>query len=653
MKNSSKETAIDVLLKEKRSFPPPAPFAKSALVSGPKARARLQDSARRSPEKFWAAAAAQLEWFKPWRKVLEGKMPHAKWFTGGRINLSYNCLDRHLDGPRRNKAALIWEGETGEVRTLTYLQLHREVCLFASALKGLGVVRGDRVAIYMPLVPEAAVAMLACARIGAVHSVIFGGFSAEAVRERIVDAGAKVVVTADGGWRKGAVVRLKDAVDEAVKGAPSVTAVVVLKRTDTDVVVHEGRDHWWHRLMAKADEDCPAEKLESEHPLFILYTSGSTGKPKGVLHTSAGYLVQTAWTTKHVFDLRDTDVYWCTADIGWVTGHSYVVYGPLACGATVLMYEGAPMHPRPDRFWELIEKHRVTVFYTAPTAIRAFMRLGDEGPRGRDLTSLRLLGTVGEPINPEAWDWYRKTIGGGRCPVVDTWWQTETGAIMISPLPGATAAKPGSATLPLPGIDADVVDMQGRPVPAGSGGYLVIRRPWPAMLRTIWGDGERYLKQYWSQIPGMYFTGDGARRDKDGYFWILGRIDDVLNVSGHRLSTMEIESALVGHPSVAEAAVVGRPDELQGQAVAAFVTLKGGMIPSPELKDELREHVTKAIGAIARPAELRFTDSLPKTRSGKIMRRLLREIAAGQAVRGDVTTLEDFSILAQLQKDEE
>ncbi|MDO8757290.1 MAG: acetate--CoA ligase, partial [Elusimicrobiota bacterium] len=500
--------------------------------------------------------------------------------------------------------------------------------------KGLGVEKGDRVALYMPLVPEAVIAMLACARIGAVHGVVFGGFSAEALRDRINDAGAKVVVTADGGWRKGAILRLKDAVDEAVKGAPSVKAVVVLKHADNEVVINEGLDHWWHRLTAKASPVCPAEKLDSEHPLFILYTSGSTGKPKGILHTTGGYMVQTAWTTKRVFDLNESDVYWCTADVGWVTGHSYLAYGPLLNGATALMYEGAPLTPGPDRFWSMIARHRVSVFYTAPTAIRTFMRLGDEHPKKHDLSSLRLLGTVGEPINPEAWRWYRKTIGGDRCPIVDTWWQTETGSIMISPLPGATAAKPGSATLALPGIDADVVDMAGKPVPLGSGGYLVIRRPWPSMLRGIWGDAARYRQQYWSQIPGMYFTGDGARKDKDGYLWILGRIDDVLNVSGHRLSTSEIESALVGHPFVAESAVVGRPDELHGQAVCAFVTLKGGRAPSPELKEILRDFVAKAIGAIARPAEIRFTDSLPKTRSGKIMRRLLREIAAGGAVRG-------------------
>ncbi len=654
MENAQKERSISVLSKEERAYPPPAAFAKTASVPSKAARARLSAAAFKSPEKFWDAAARELTWFKPWRKTLQWKVPDAKWFVGGTTNLSYNCLDRHLGGPRRNKAALIWESEPGKVRTYTYLQLHREVCLFANALKGLGVEKGDRVAIYMPLIPEAVIAMLACARIGAVHSVVFGGFSAEALRDRINDAGASVVITADGGWRKGAILRLKDAVDEALKlGAPSVKAVVVLKHADNEITINEGMDHWWHRLTSKEIAACKAAELDSEHPLFILYTSGSTGKPKGILHTTGGYMVQAAWTMKHVFDLKETDVFWCTADVGWVTGHSYLAYGPLLNGATALMYEGAPLTPQPDRFWSMIARHSVSVFYTAPTAIRTFMRLGEEHPRKHDLTSLRLLGTVGEPINPEAWRWYKKHIGGDRCPIVDTWWQTETGAIMISPLPGATAAKPGSATLPLPGIDAEVVDMKGVPVPPGAGGYLVIRRPWPSMLRTIWGDAERYRAQYWSQIPGMYFTGDGARKDKDGYLWILGRIDDVLNVSGHRLSTSEIESALVGHPFVAESAVVGRPDELHGQAVVAFVTLKGGKIPSPELKELLREFVAKAIGSIARPAEIRFTDSLPKTRSGKIMRRLLREIAAGGAVRGDVTTLEDFGILAKLQQDEE
>jgi acetyl-CoA synthetase len=653
MKIAEKEASISVLSREGKSYSPSAAFTKSASVSGKAARAKLTQAAHKSPEKFWEAAAKELHWFKPWKKTLSWKVPDAKWFVGATTNLSYNCLDRHLDGPRRNKAALIWEGEPGETRTYSYLQLHREVCLFANALKGLSVKKGDRVAIYMPLVPEAVIAMLACARIGAVHGVVFGGFSAEALRDRLNDSGASVVVTADGGWRKGAILRLKDAVDEAVKGAPSVKAVVVLKHASNEIRINDGMDFWWHRLTAKASAVCPAEKLDSEHPLFILYTSGSTGKPKGILHTTGGYMVQTAWTTKHVFDLKETDVYWCTADVGWVTGHSYLAYGPLLNGATALMYEGAPLTPGPDRFWSMIARHRVSVFYTAPTAIRTFMRLGDEHPAKHDLSSLRLLGSVGEPINPEAWRWYRKVIGGDRCPIVDTWWQTETGAIMISPLPGATAAKPGSATLALPGIDADVVDMAGKPVPLGSGGYLVIRKPWPSMLRSIWGDKERYRAQYWSQIPGMYFTGDGARKDKDGYLWILGRIDDVLNVSGHRLSTSEIESALVGHPFVAESAVVGRPDELHGQAVCAFVTLKGGRLPSPELKEILREFVAKAIGAIARPSEIRFTDALPKTRSGKIMRRLLREIATGGAVKGDVTTLEDFGILAKLQQDED
>ncbi len=653
MENAKIERSISVLSKEVRSSPPPADFAKTALVAGKSALARLAASAAKFPERFWDNAARELFWFKPWRQTLQWKAPDAKWFVGGVTNLSYNCLDRHLAGPRRNKAALIWEGERGEIRTHTYLQLHREVSLFANALKSLGVGKGDRVVLYMPLVPEAVIAMLACARIGAVHGVVFGGFSAEALRDRINDAGAAVVVTADGSWRKGAILRLKDAVDAAVKEAPSVKAVVVLKHAGNEIAMNEGRDHWWHFLTEKASPVCLAEKLDSEHPLFILYTSGSTGKPKGILHTTGGYMVQTAWTTKYVFDLKETDVYWCTADVGWVTGHSYLTYGPLLNGATALMYEGAPLTPSPDRFWSLIARHLVSVFYTAPTAIRTFMRLGAQYPEKHDLSSLRLLGSVGEPINPEAWRWYSKTIGGGRCPIVDTWWQTETGSILISPLPGATSTKPGSATLPLPGIDADVVDMTGKPVPVGAGGYLVVRKPWPSMLRTIWGDPERYRAQYWSQIPGFYFTGDGARKDKDGYFWILGRIDDVLNVSGHRLSTAEIESALVGHASVAESAVVGRPDEIHGQAVCAFVTLKNGATPSSALKEELREFVAKAIGAIARPAEIRFTDSLPKTRSGKIMRRLLREIAAGGEVKGDVTTLEDFAIVAKLQQDEE
>jgi acetyl-CoA synthetase len=597
--------------------------------------------------------AEEIHWFRRWDAVLKWEPPHAEWFLGGRTNVSYNCLDRHLQTWRRNKAAIVWEGEPGEQRTLTYLQLHREVCRFANVLKRLGVARGDRVALYMPLVPELAVAMLACARVGAAHSVVFGGFSAAALIDRINDAGCKLVVTADGGYRRGAEVRLKDAVDEALEQTPTVTGCVVLRRTGSQIKMQAGRDHWWHELIESAPADCPAEELDSEHPLFILYTSGTTGKPKGILHTTAGYLLWAHLTTKWVFDLRDEDTYWCTADIGWVTGHSYVVYGPLSNGATTLMYEGAPNHPGPDRFWSIVERHRVNIFYTAPTAIRAFVKWGDEWPRRHDLSSLRLLGTVGEPINPEAWMWYREVIGGGRCPIVDTWWQTETGGIMISPLPGATPTKPGSATRPLPGVDAAVMTKRGEPVEDGMGGYLVIRRPWPSMLRTIWGDDERYRKTYFGEIEGAYFAGDGARRDRDGYFWIMGRVDDVINVSGHRLGTMEIESALVSHEAVAEAAVVGRPDELKGQGIVAFVTLEGSRQAADELKEELRRHVQREIGALAKPDEIRFTDALPKTRSGKIMRRLLREIAASGSVSGDVTTLEDFSVLERLRAQEE
>ncbi|MDE2039175.1 MAG: acetate--CoA ligase [Elusimicrobia bacterium] len=656
---------ISVLLKEGRRFKPLPEFSRRAHVNSRAALERLRRQAARDPEGFWAAQARSLEWIKPWRKTLDWRPPRARWFLGGRLNVSANCLDRHLAGPLRQKAALIWEGEPGEVRTFTYQQLHGEVCRFANVLKSLGVRRGDRVAIYMPMIPEAAVAMLACARIGAPHSVVFAGFSAEALRDRINDAAAKLVVTADGGWRRGNVVRLKDAVDAAVAQAPTIEHVVVVKRAGCEVAWQPGRDVWWQEAMAVASAACPASPLDSEHPLFILYTSGSTGKPKGVLHTQAGYLLQARLTMEWVFDLKPEDLFWCTADVGWVTGHSYVVYGPLAAGATILMYEGAPLHPGPDRFWSMIERHKVTIFYTAPTAIRAFMRLGPEPARRHDLSCLRLLGTVGEPINPEAWLWYHKVIGNGRCPIVDTWWQTETGAIMIAPVPGATPTKPGSATLPLPGIEADVVDRDGRPVPAGTGGFLVVKRPWPSMLRGIYGDPSRYAAQYFSQVssPGScargerrtpyYFTGDGARRDEDGYFWMLGRIDDVLNVAGHRLSTMEIESALVSHPSVAEAAVVGRPDEVLGQAVTAFVTPRVGVQACENLKDDLRQHVARAIGAIAKPADIRFTEALPKTRSGKIMRRLLRELAAGGSVRGDVTTLEDLSVLARLQSDEE
>ena len=651
---SSTTSNIESVLHEERVFPPPAEFVARAHVKSADELEALRREASEAPEAFWARMAeSELHWFRKWDTVLKSEHPHFEWFVGGKINASYNCLDRHLTTWRRNKAAIIWEGEPGELRTLTYQQLHREVSRFSNVLKGLGVVAGDRVALYMPLVPELAVAMLACARIGATHSVIFGGFAAQAIVDRVNDAGCKVVVTADGGWRRGSEVKLKPAVDEAVRQTPSVEACVVLRRTGSPVEMVEGRDHWWHELMERAGDACPAEELDSEHPLYILYTSGTTGKPKGILHTTGGYLLGTHLTAKWVFDLKDEDVYWCTADIGWVTGHSYVVYGPLSNGATVLMYEGAPNWPQPDRFWSIIERHRVSIFYTAPTAIRAFIKWGDEWPAGHDLSSLRLLGSVGEPINPEAWMWYYRTIGKERCPVVDTWWQTETGAIMISPVPGATPTKPGSATRPLPGIEAAVMTKDGREVGADEGGYLVVKRPWPSMLRTIWGDDPRYQNQYFGEIEGVYFAGDGARRDPDGYFWIMGRVDDVINVSGHRLGTMEVESALVSHPWVAEAAVVGRPDELKGQGIVAFVTLEGHHEASDELKGELRQHVAHEIGALARPDEIRFTDALPKTRSGKIMRRLLRELASSGSVQGDTTTLEDFSVLEKLRTEEE
>ncbi len=605
------------------------------------------------PKVFGPTSRANCIGLSRGTSVLEWDCPWAKWFVGGKINLSYNCLDRHVQSWRKNKAAIIWEGEPGEVRTYTYQQLLTEVCKFANVLKSLGIKSGDRVAIYMGMCPELPVAMLACARIGAVHSVIFGGFSANALVDRIVDQEAVAVITQDGSYRRGSEVKLKPAVDEALDRCPTVKYVVVLKRTGSEVTWKEGRDHWWHELMEKASDNCPAEPLDSEHPLYILYTSGTTGKPKGIVHTTGGYSVGTYITTKWVFDLKEDDTYWCTADIGWVTGHSYIVYGPLQNGATCVMYEGAPNYPAFDRFWAIIEKHKVNILYTAPTAIRTFIKWGDEWPKKHDLSSLRLLGTVGEPINPEAWMWYREVIGGNRCPIVDTWWQTETGGIMISPVPGAVATKPGSATRPLPGIQAEVVTRAGERVPLGSGGYLVIKKPWPSMLRNVWGDPERYVRQYWSDIPGMYFTGDGAREDADGYFWIMGRVDDVLNVSGHRLSTMEIESALVAHEKVAEAAVVGRPDETKGQAVAAFVTLEMGHKPSPELKEELRAWVAKEIGSMAKPDDIRFTDQLPKTRSGKIMRRLLRELASSGEVKGDTTTLEDMGVISRLQQDEE
>jgi acetyl-CoA synthetase len=651
---SSSVTNIDSVLNEERVFPPPASFSEKALISSLAALQALREEASADPEAFWARyAGEELHWFKKWDTVLKWNPPHARWFNGGKINVSYNCLDRHLDTWRRNKAALIWEGEPGDARTYTYQQLHTEVCKFANVLKYAGVQTGDRVALYMPLIPELTIAMLACARIGATHSVVFGGFSSTALVDRINDAQCKVVVTADGGWRRGNEVQLKAAVDEALKSTPSVKASIVVKRTGSPVHMEPGRDFWWHELMKTVSHVCPAEELDSEQPLFILYTSGTTGKPKGILHTTAGYLLQTHLTTKWVFDLKDEDVYWCTADIGWVTGHSYVVYGPLSNGATVLMYEGAPNFPEPDRFWSIIERHRVNIFYTAPTAIRAFIKWGENWPLQHDLSSLRLLGTVGEPINPEAWMWYRELIGKGRCPIVDTWWQTETGAIMITPLPGATPTKPGSGTLPFPGIEIDVMTRDGKPVGNNQGGYLVIKKPWPSMLRTIWGDDERYQQQYWSQIKGIYFAGDGARRDNDGYFWIMGRIDDVINVSGHRLGTAEVESALVSHTAVAEAAVVARPDDLKGSAIVAFVTLEGSHSASDALSQELRSHVVKEIGALARPDDIRFTETLPKTRSGKIMRRLLREIATSGSVAGDVSTLEDFSVLEKLRADEE
>ncbi|MCC6808630.1 MAG: acetate--CoA ligase [Deltaproteobacteria bacterium] len=644
---------IDVQLQERRTFPPPQTFADAAHIKSMKHYTQLCAEADASPEKFWAKQAESLRWQKPFERVLEWNAPFAKWFIGGELNVSDNCLDRHAEGARKNKPAIIFEGEPGDKRTLTYAELKSEVCKLANGMKSLGVKKGDRVAIYLPMIPEAAIAMLACARIGATHSVVFGGFSADALKDRINDCGCKLVITADGGWRRGTIVPLKKNVDDALKHTPTIEKVIVVRRTQNEIAMQSGRDVEWSTLVGAQSADCPPEKIDSEHPLFILYTSGTTGKPKGVVHTTGGYLLHATLTTKWVFDLKEDDIFWCTADVGWVTGHSYVVYGPLSNGATVLLYEGAPNHPAQDRFWDIIERYKATIFYTAPTAIRAFMKWGDEHPNKHDLSSLRLLGTVGEPINPEAWIWYNKTIGKERCPIVDTWWQTETGGIIASPLPGATPTKPGSCTLPLPGLALAVVDKKGAPVGPNQGGYLVIQKPWPSMLRTVWGDPERYAKTYFSDYPGIYFTGDGARRDEDGYFWVMGRVDDVLNVAGHRLGTMEVESALVSHPKVAEAAVVGRPDDLKGQAVVAFVTLKSGHAVSDALKDELKGHVVKEIGAIARPDDIRFADALPKTRSGKIMRRLLRELAAGGAVKGDTTTLEDFSVLDKLRADDE
>lgn len=653
---------ITSVLNEKRVFRPSKEFSQGARIKSMAQYQKLYQESIRSPEKFWAKQATnELVWFKPWKKVLQWKLPYAKWFVGGKLNVSYNCLDRHLDTPTANKAALIWEGEPGDERVLTYKQLHREVCRFANVLKRNGLKAGERVIIYLPMVPEAAIAMLACTRLGAVHSVVFGGFSAQSVADRIYDSQAKMVITADGGFRRGAVVALKKNVDEALTLqdaagdllARTIEKVMVVRRANNEVQMQPGRDLWWHDEMKLAGSDCPAEKMDSEAPLFILYTSGSTGKPKGILHTTGGYLLGAKLTTKYVFDLRESDVYWCTADVGWVTGHSYVVYGPLANGATSLMYEGAPNWPEPDRFWSIVEKYGVNILYTAPTAIRAFMKWGTQWPQKHDLSSLRLLGTVGEPINPEAWIWYHEVIGGKRCPIVDTWWQTETGTILITPFPGATPTKPGTATLPFFGVLPEIVDELGKPVPPNTGGKLVVRKPWPSMLRGIWGDPKRYEEIYWSEVKDSYFTGDGARQDEDGYFWIVGRIDDVLNVAGHRIGTAEVESALVSNQKVAEAAVVGRPDALKGQALVAFVTLKTGVKAEPGLYEELRNHVAKEIGPVAKPDDIRFSESLPKTRSGKIMRRLLKQVAAGTEIKGDTTTLEDFNVLAKLVKEEE
>ncbi len=642
------DRTIEALLAEDRRFPPPEDFRRRAHVSDP----QLLAEAERDPEGFWARAAAELHWYRPWERVLEWDPPNARWFVGGRTNLCVNCVDRHLQGPRKTKAAIVWEGEPGDARVLTYWDLHREVGKCANALRKLGVQRGDRVALYLPMIPELPVAMLACARIGAVHTVVFGGFSAEALRDRINDAQAKVLITADGGWRRGGIVPLKRNADEALQETPSVRHVLVVRRIGEAAAIHveEGRDHWWHRLVADAPAVCPPEEMDSEDLLYLLYTSGTTGRPKGIMHTTGGYMVGTYLTTRWVFDLKEDDVYWCTADIGWVTGHSYVVYGPLANGATTVMYEGSPDHPDKDRFWAIVEKYGVTILYTAPTAIRTFMKWGPAHPARHDLSSLRLLGTVGEPINPEAWVWYHTHIGGGRCPIVDTWWQTETGMIMITPLPGLSVLKPGSATKPFPGVGAQILNDRGEPVGPNQGGYLVLTRPWPAMLRGIYGDYERYVQTYWARFPGLYFTGDGAKRDEDGDFWLLGRVDDVINVAGHRIGTYEVESALVDHPAVAEAAVIGVSHEVKGQAIAAFVTLKEGFNPgSLEMAETLKAHVVKKIGALARPEQVLFTAELPKTRSGKIMRRLLRDVAEGR-VLGDTTTLADPAVVQALKQ---
>ena len=643
--------SIESVLQEDRLFPPPAQFAEKAHINSQEQYDAMWRKAKDAPAEFWGDMAQNLDWFKTWDTVLDGDMPNTRWFDGGKINVAYNCIDRHLKTWRKNKAAIIWEGEPGDTRVLTFQDLHREVCKFANVLKRLGVETGDRVTLYMPMIPELAIAMLACARIGATHSIIFGGFSADAVADRNNDAQAKLVVTADGGWRRGKELPLKPAVDASLEKSESVEKVVVVKRTGGPIEMVPDRDFWWHDLMADASADCDAAELDSEHPLFILYTSGSTGKPKGVLHTTAGYLLGTAMTSRWVFDLKDEDTYWCTADIGWITGHSYIVYGPLANGATTVMYEGAPNWPDEGRFWEIVEKYQVNIFYTAPTAIRAFIKWGDEWPQKYDLSSLRLLGTVGEPINPEAWMWYHKVIGNERCPIVDTWWQTETGGIMMSPLPGVTATKPGSCTKPLPGVVPDIVTEDGQSLGANQGGLLVMHQPWPHMLRTLYGDHDRFLETYFSKIPGCYFAGDGARQDSHEYYWVMGRVDDVLNVSGHRLSTMEIESALVAHECVAEAAVVGFPHDLKGEGICCFVTLSSGA-GDEALKQELIKHVRTQIGAIATPDQIRFAAAVPKTRSGKIMRRLLRDIAAGRESTQDTTTLEDYTVMAKLREEE-
>jgi acetyl-CoA synthetase len=637
-------------------YPPSEEFARRAHVKSMDEYRDLCRRAEQDPEAFWAQVAErEVHWFEKWSRVLEWTPPFARWFAGAKTNVSYNCLDRHLTTHRKNKVAILWEGEPGDQRFLTYQELHRLVVRFSSVLKSRGYKAGDRAVIYMPMVPELPIAMLACARLGIVHSVVFGGFSAEALKARIQDLGAEIVITADGGFRRGREVKLKPAVDEAVADCPAVRDVVVCRRTGSEVAMQEGRDHWWHDLDQHATEDCPAVPLDSEHPLYVLYTSGTTGRPKGILHTTGGYLTQLTASMKWVFDLRDEDTYWCSADVGWVTGHSYIVYGPLSAGATTMMYEGTLDYPGFDRWWRLIEKYRVNIFYTSPTAIRALIRQGEQWPNAHDLSSLRLLGSVGEPINPTAWEWYHHVIGKDRCPIVDTWWQTETGSIMIAPMPGAVAQKPGSATLPLPGILPEIVDLEGHPVGDDKEGYLILRKPWPSMARTLWGDPERFKEQYWSRLPGKYFTGDAARRDSDGYYWVLGRVDDVMNVSGHRLSTMEVESALVRHPAVAEAAVVGKPHEITGQAVCCFVTLKRGDWNHHELGVELRQWVAHEIGSFARPEEIRFSDALPKTRSGKIMRRVLREIITTNSVTGDVTTMEDMTVVSKLaaQHDED